>query len=204
VVLLDEVEKAHPDVMNILLQILEDGFLSDAKGRKVSFKNTVVILTSNVGTGLMNRQAKMGFTASAETSGSAYETLKEKVLADLKKSFRPEFINRIDKIIVFKPLAKEDIRKIVDLQLGQLSQRLAKQKISLEISPSARDLIADQGYDPESGARPVRRVIQNTIEDGLAEGILKGRFGKNSIVKVEKRGSKIVLHSADEVKAARR
>lgn len=204
VVLLDEVEKAHPDVMNILLQILEDGFLTDAKGRKVSFKNTVVILTSNVGTGLMNRQAKMGFTASAETSDSAYETLRGKVMDDLKKSFRPEFINRLDKIIVFKPLAKEDIRRIVDLQLKQLSTRLAKQKISLEVNPSARDLIAEQGYDPESGARPVRRVIQNAIEDGLAEGILKGRFGKNSVVKIEKRGGKIVLHSADEAKPARK
>jgi len=204
VVLLDEVEKAHPDVMNILLQILEDGFLTDAKGRKVSFKNTVVILTSNIGTGLMNRQAKVGFSASEGASSSAYEILKEKVLEDLKKNFRPEFINRIDKIIVFKPLSKEDIRRIVDLQLKQLTNRLAKQKITLDISPSARDLIAEQGFEPESGARPVRRVIQNTIEDGLAEGILKGRFGKNSVVKIEKRGSKIVLHNADEAKAVRR
>ncbi|MBU1083393.1 ATP-dependent Clp protease ATP-binding subunit [Patescibacteria group bacterium] len=204
VVLLDEVEKAHPDVMNILLQILEDGFLTDAKGKKVSFKNTVVILTSNIGTGLMNKQAKLGFSASDKKDEDAYEASKEKVLDGLKKSFRPEFINRIDKIIVFRPLIKEDIRQIVDLQLKQLSQRLAKQKINLEISSGARDLIAEQGFDPESGARPVRRVIQNAIEDSLAEGILKGRFSKNSIVKIEKQGSKIFLHSADEAKPARK
>lgn len=204
VVLLDEVEKAHPDVMNILLQILEDGFLTDAKGRKVSFKNTVVILTSNIGTDLMNRQAKMGFNTVGATSEDAYESLKAKVLEDLKKGFRPEFINRIDKIIVFRPLNQEAIRKIVDLQIKQLANRLNSQQISLEISPGAVDWIATQGFDPESGARPVRRVIQNNIEDGLAEGILRGKFGKKSMIKIEKRGDKIVLHNTAKAKVARK
>ncbi len=193
VVLLDEVEKAHPDVMNILLQILEDGFLTDAKGRRVSFKNTIVILTSNVGTGLMNRQAVIGFGQSGKRSAEDYENLREQVMDDLKKTFRPEFLNRVDKIIVFHALNKEHIQKIVDLQLDQLMKRLANQKISLTVTGAAREFIADQGFDPESGARPVRRVIQNMIEDQLAEGILSGTFKKGATVKVEAKAGKLVL-----------
>lgn len=195
VVLLDEVEKAHPDVMNILLQILEDGFLTDAKGRKVSFRNTVVIMTSNIGTGELNRQAAVGFTESKK-DGEEYKVLKSKVIEELKKSFRPEFLNRVDKIVVFRPLSKNDIAKIVDLQINQLSNRLAKQNISLEISKLARSFIAAQGFDPDSGARPIRRVIQNTIEDQLAEGILQGKFGRNAKIKIDKKGNKLVLTTA--------
>ena len=204
VVLLDEIEKAHPDVMNILLQILEDGFLTDAKGRKVSFRNTAIILTSNVGTGLLNRQAAIGFREeNAAASQSDYERLQAQVMDELKKTFRPELLNRIDKIVVFHPLNQKDIRRIVDLQLQQLADRLQKQQIALDVSNTARDLIASQGFDPESGARPVRRVIQNLIEDQLAEGILSGEFGKGQKVQVDKRGGKLVL-SGDKVKAAHR
>ncbi|MFA5967303.1 MAG: ATP-dependent Clp protease ATP-binding subunit [Patescibacteria group bacterium] len=196
VVLLDEVEKAHPDVMNILLQILEDGFLSDAKGRRVSFKNTVVIMTSNVGTGLMNRQAVIGFGQANKQSTEDYDNLREQVMGDLKKTFRPEFLNRVDKIVVFHALAKEDIQRIVDLQLNQLMQRLAAQKITLDVTAAARQFIADQGFDPDSGARPVRRVIQNMIEDQLAEGILSDNFKKGAKVKVDVKSGKLILSSA--------
>ncbi|MFH0912268.1 MAG: ATP-dependent Clp protease ATP-binding subunit [Patescibacteria group bacterium] len=195
VVLLDEVEKAHPDVMNILLQILEDGFLSDAKGRRVSFKNTIVIMTSNVGTGLLNRQAVIGFGQSDQQSATAYQNLQDQVMNDLKKTFRPEFLNRVDKIIVFHPLSKDNIRAIVDLQLNQLTQRLTSQRIVLEVSLVARQLIADQGFDPDSGARPIRRVIQNTVEDTLAEGILNGNFKKGSTVKVDVKQGKLAISS---------
>ena len=203
VVLLDEVEKAHPDVMNILLQILEDGFLTDAKGRKVSFKNTVIIMTSNIGTSLFNRQAVVGFREEKSTSDKEYEALKEKVMDNMKKEFRPELLNRIDKIIVFRSLSKANVRQIVNLQIDQLMQRLSKQQIALEVSMSARDLIATQGFDPDSGARLVRRVIQNTIEDELAEGILQGQFGKGVTVKVEKKGSKLVLNGSKTRKTVR-
>jgi ATP-dependent Clp protease ATP-binding subunit ClpC len=202
VVLLDEVEKAHPDVMNILLQILEDGFLSDAKGHKVSFKNTIIILTSNVGTGILNQQAVIGFGTSGKPSVEDYENLQEKVMGDLKKTFRPEFLNRIDKIIVFHALNKDQIRAIVDLQLDQLTKRLLAQRITLETTAAARQSIAEQGFDPDSGARPVRRVIQNMIEDQLAEGILSGTFKKGSTVKVDVKAGKLVVGSA-KVKAAK-
>lgn len=204
VVLLDEVEKAHPDVMNILLQILEDGFLTDAKGRKVSFRNTVVIMTSNVGTSLLNRQAAIGFREdNAATSQGDYERLRDQVLDELKKTFRPELLNRIDKVVVFHPLSRQDIRRIVDLQVSQLVERLKKQRIALTVSDAARDLIALQGFEPESGARPVRRVIQNVIEDQLAEAIISGEFAKGAKVQADKRGSKIVL-GGRKVKASRR
>ncbi len=200
VVLLDEVEKAHPDVMNILLQILEDGFLTDAKGRKVSFKNTIVIMTSNVGTGLMNQQAVIGFGGIGKSSTQDYDNLREKVLGDLKKTFRPEFLNRVDKIIVFHPLNKEMIREIVDLQIDKLIKRLAGQRINLDVSEAAKELITEQGFDPDSGARPVRRVIQNMIEDALAEGILSGVFSKGTTVTVGAKGGKLIVGSA-KVKA---
>jgi len=204
VVLLDEIEKAHPDVMNILLQILEEGFLTDAKGRKVSFRNTAVIMTSNVGTGLLNRQAAIGFREeNAATSQGDYERLRDQVLDELKKTFRPELLNRIDKVVVFRPLTRLDIRRIVDLQISQLIERLQKQKIALAVSDTARDLIAAQGFEPESGARPVRRAIQNMIEDQLAEAILSGELAKGAKVQVEKKGSKLVL-SGGKVKASRR
>lgn len=203
VVLLDEVEKAHPDVMNILLQILEDGFLTDSKGRKVSFKNTVIIMTSNIGTSLFNRQAIVGFREEKSTTDKEYEALKEKVMENMKKEFRPELLNRIDKTIVFHSLSKADVRQIVNLQIDQLVQRLSKQQINLEVSTSARDLIAIQGFDPDSGARLLRRVIQNTIEDELAEGILQGQFNRGATVKVEKKGSRLVLNGSKVRKTVR-
>ncbi|MEA1909837.1 MAG: ATP-dependent Clp protease ATP-binding subunit [Patescibacteria group bacterium] len=196
VVLLDEIEKAHPDVMNILLQILEDGFLTDAKGRQVSFKNTIIILTSNVGTSMLNKQASIGFKDDNKEAATAYENLQNQVREDLKKTFRPEFLNRIDKIVIFHPLNKENIREIVDLQIDQLVSRLENQRIKLDVSKKAREYITEHGFDPDSGARPVRRVIQNTIEDQLAEGILKNEFKKGSSVKVDIKDNELILKAS--------
>ncbi|MFH0905574.1 MAG: ATP-dependent Clp protease ATP-binding subunit [bacterium] len=184
VVLMDEVEKAHSEVMNILLQILEDGWLTDAKGRRVSFKNTIVILTSNVGTEVLNRQAVLGFHAGG-TPASDYEKTKEQVMDEVRKKFRPELLNRFDKIIVFRPLGPQEIRQIVELQLQDLMQRVAKQKIKLEVTEGAKDFLASRGFEPELGARPVRRLVQTMIEDSLAEGILAKRFGRGNLIKVE-------------------
>lgn len=192
VVLLDEVEKAHPEVMNILLQILEDGFLTDSKGRKVSFKNTVVILTSNIGTEALNKQAVIGFDKGGTAIGD-YDKTKTQVMHELKKTFRPELLNRFDKIIVFKPLGPDEIRQIVELQLQNLMKRLDKQKISLEVSDEAKDFLATNGFEPELGARPVRRLIQTSIEDPLAEGILSKDFGKGSVIKIGQVDEKIDL-----------
>jgi ATP-dependent Clp protease ATP-binding subunit ClpC len=197
VVLLDEIEKAHPDVFNILLQILEDGCLTDAKGKKVDFKNTVIIMTSNIGVKELNREAKIGFQAAKknekEEIGREYQRIREKVLAEVKNVFRPEFLNRVDKVIVFKPLTHKDIRKIVDLQISDLQQRLEDKKIALQVSSKAKNLLAEHGFDPENGARPLRRVIQTKIEDPLAEGLLSGEFSEGEIVKVTREKGNIKL-----------
>jgi len=194
VILLDEIEKAHPDVMNILLQILEDGNLSDAKGKKISFRNTIIIMTSNIGTSLFSKQAAIGFKQDKGDT-TQYEDLKNRVMEALKKDFRPELLNRVDKIVVFKPLSKPDIKQIVDLQLNELSQRLVKQNISIQVSDSAKEYIAERGFDPDSGARPVRRVIQDEIEDPMAEKILQKEIVRGGMVKIEKRGNKLTLSS---------
>lgn len=194
VVLMDEIEKAHPEITNILLQMLEDGFLTDAKGRKVSFKNTIVILTSNVGTDALNQQAVMGFKAGGSKTAD-YESVREQVMDQVKKRFRPELLNRFDKIIVFRALGPEQIHQIVDLQIGDLANRLEKQKIGLQVSDSAKKYLADNGFEPELGARPVRRLIQTQIEDPLAEGILNKEFGKGSMVVADFKQGKIVITS---------
>lgn len=192
VVLMDEIEKAHPEVTNILLQMLEDGFLTDAKGRKVNFKNTIVILTSNVGTEALNQQAVMGFKAGG-TNNADYETVREQVMDQVRKRFRPELLNRFDKIVVFRALGPDQISAIVDLQLSDLQKRLEKQKIELTVTDAAKAFLAKRGFEPELGARPVRRIIQTQIEDPLAEGILAKQFGKGSLVKVDSKLDKLTL-----------
>ena len=201
VVLMDEVEKAHPEVMNILLQILEDGWLSDAKGRRVSFKNTIVILTSNVGTDVLNRQAVVGFHQGASAMLD-YERAREQVLDEVKRKFRPELLNRFDKIVVFKPLGAGEIKQIVELQLQSLMQRLIKQKITLDVVDPAKVWLTERGFEPELGARPVRRLIQTMIEDPLAEGILNKTFTKGSVVKVEPDTQELKLSPAENSQAA--
>ncbi len=185
VILFDEMEKAHPDVMNMLLQILEDGRLTDSQGRTVNFKNTIIIMTSNVGAKLITDKNKLGFAndKSAENEKQEYENIKKEVLAELKKQFRPEFINRIDDIIVFHKLNNEDINKIMEIMLKQVQKRLELQNYKVEIYDSAKELIAKKGVDNNYGARPLRRSIQNMLEDKIAEAILDGiiKPGKKAV-----------------------
>ena len=185
VILLDEIEKAHPDVFNMLLQILEDGKLTDAKGRTVDFRNTIVIMTSNVGASEMNRQAAIGFTQGKDKDKAAqqdYERMKDKVLGELKNTFKPEFINRIDAIIVFHSLKQEEVRQIVDLMLARVRVQLTEQQVELIVPDSTKDFLVTKGFDPAFGARPLRRTIQNMVEDPLAEGLLQGKFKPGDVV----------------------
>lgn len=186
VILFDEIEKAHPEVFNILLQVLEDGRLTDSKGRAVDFRNTAIIMTSNVGASELKRNKYLGFTT--QTEGGEYKDMKEKVMSELKKSFRPEFLNRIDDIIVFHSLEKKHIQKIVSLMANTLKKRLLEHEIELEITEAAEIKIADDGYDPEYGARPLRRALQKHVEDRLSEELLKGTI---------KKGQKVVLDVKD-------
>lgn len=196
IILLDEIEKAHPEVFNILLQIMEDGELTDAKGRKVDFKNTIIIMTSNLGTEFMNKQAAIGF--GKKDAGADIEKLKESVMGAVEKHFKPEFLNRIDKIIVFNPLDKDAIRKIVDIQIGDLNKRLAHSKLRIKVGKEVKDWIADKGYTPEFGARPIRKVITDHIETPLSEGILLEKFsaGDTLEAKIVKDNIKITKVSA--------
>ncbi|WP_071458916.1 ATP-dependent protease ATP-binding subunit ClpC [Bacillus massilinigeriensis] len=185
VILLDEIEKAHPDVFNILLQVLEDGRLTDSKGRTVDFRNTVLILTSNVGAEALKRNKYVGFNI--QDGEQNYKDMKGKVMEELKRAFRPEFLNRIDEIIVFHSLEKEHLKKIVTLMSDQLVLRLKEQDIQLELTDAAKEKISDEGYDPEYGARPLRRAIQKHIEDQLSEELLKGTVltGQHVLIDVE-------------------
>ena len=204
VVLLDEIEKAHPEVFNVLLQLLEDGRLTDGKGRTVDFRNTVVIMTSNVGANLIDRQSAVGFRERGEdaaTEQRQYEDMKQKVLEELRHTFRPEFLNRIDEVIVFHALGKEHISKIVDLMLEALRKQLQEKEIVLQVSDAAKEVLAKEGYDPNFGARPLRRAIQRLVENGLSEEILKGRFQENAQVLVDAEDGKIVFRDAKPVKA---
>ena len=180
VILFDEIEKAHPDVMNMLLQILDDGRLTDAQGRTVNFKNTVIIMTSNVGARAITDKNILGFSNNSKNSNEEqekeYETIKKDVMAELKKQFRPEFINRIDDIIVFHKLTNEDIGKIIDIMLKQVQKRLKEQEYEVEIDSSVKELVAKKGIDTNYGARPLKRAIQSNVEDKIAEAILDGKI----------------------------
>jgi ATP-dependent Clp protease ATP-binding subunit ClpC len=189
-ILLDEIEKAHPEVFNILLQIFDDGHLADAKGRKVDFRNSIIIMTSNLGSDLIRRESVLGFslkTDEAKTSEQAYSRMKSKVLEEVKRFFRPEFLNRIDSTVVFHGLGQEHILEIVDLLLLQVEQQLQEKNISLEVTQAAKEHLAVKGYDPDFGARPLRRLIQNVVEDKLSEELLTGRLndGDTALVDIE-------------------
>ncbi|HET7035295.1 MAG TPA: ATP-dependent Clp protease ATP-binding subunit [Thermomicrobiaceae bacterium] len=202
VILLDEIEKAHPEVFNILLQILEDGHLSDAKGRRVDFRNTILIMTSNIGAELIQREGALGFAMAENAEKKAkqdYQIMKDKVLGQLKQTFRPEFLNRIDGVIVFQPLTREEIREIVELELKRVRTQLEEKEISLEVTEAAMDLLGERGYDRTFGARPLRRIIQNLIEDPLAEGLLQSRFKAGSTIKVDVREDLLTLEPAEEL-----
>jgi ATP-dependent Clp protease ATP-binding subunit ClpC len=184
VLLLDEIEKAHPDVFNILLQILEDGRLTDAQGRTVDFRNAIVIMTSNIGASEISKNTSIGFTVSDET-GMSYGDMKNRIMSDLKKVFRPEFLNRIDEVIVFHKLAKEEVKEIIDLMIARVRVQVAEHELQLELTNDAKDLLVEKGWDPSMGARPLRRAIQRYIEDPLADEVLRqGEMTPGSTVMV--------------------
>jgi len=187
VVLFDEVEKAHPDIFNSLLQILEDGRLTDSQGRVVDFKNTVIIMTTNLGTRDISKGFNLGFAAAGDVK-TGYERMKAKVGEELKQHFRPEFLNRVDDIVVFHQLSEEDIIQIVDLMLAKVDERLKDRDMGIELSTDAKKLLAKRGYDPILGARPLRRTIQREIEDALSEKILFSELRPGHIVVVDTQG----------------
>ena len=193
VILFDEIEKAHPDVFNIMLQILDDGRLTDAKGRHINFKNTVIIMTSNVGASMITTQGKLGFSTAETAKQDKYEKLKETVNEELKKAFRPEFLNRIDDIIVFSHLSKEEIRQIVDLMMKDLFKRLSERDLSIEVTDEVKDYLAKDGYSEAYGARPLRRLIQKKIEDQLAEEILTNAYQPGDTILLKLEDDKIVF-----------
>jgi ATP-dependent Clp protease ATP-binding subunit ClpC len=196
VVLFDEIEKAHPDVFNALLQILEDGRLTDAQGRTVDFKNTVIIMTSNLGTADL-RKANIGFAKADEAV--TYEKMKEKVTEELKRHFRPEFLNRIDEVIVFNELSREEVTEIVDLLIRRVTAQLESQGLGLELTHEAKLLLAKKGYDPQLGARPLRRAIQRLVEDPLSEKILWKEFHAGETVIVDAEGEEIAFRAVEGV-----
>jgi ATP-dependent Clp protease ATP-binding subunit ClpC len=186
VLLLDEIEKAHPDVFNILLQILEDGRLTDAQGRTVDFRHAIIVMTSNIGASEIARNTPLGFTVGDEDHGMTYDDMKGRVMGELKKVFRPEFLNRIDDVIVFHKLQKEEIKTIVELLLLRIRNSLSERELQLELTEEAKDLLVEKGWDPAMGARPLRRAIQRYIEDPLADFVLRSELPPGGTVLVDR------------------
>jgi ATP-dependent Clp protease ATP-binding subunit ClpC len=193
VILLDEIEKAHPDVFNILLQIFEDGRLTDSQGRVVDFKNTVIIMTSNIGATLIGKGTTLGFRGTNEPEEMPYKEIKDKVMGELNKTFRPEFLNRIDEVIVFKSLTKEEIKKIAGLMLNDVKKLLEDQKIDFETVEEAKELLVKEGYNPNFGARPLRRTIERLIENPISEKILAGEFKEGDCITIGAKDGKIAF-----------
>jgi ATP-dependent Clp protease ATP-binding subunit ClpC len=191
VVLLDEIEKAHPDVFNILLQILEDGRLTNSQGRVIDFRNTIIIMTSNVGARLIIEPKKLGFGLDTSTIDKKYEEMKGNVMGELKKTFRPEFINRVDEIIVFHPLEEEHIMKIVGIMIKELAKRLKENDIRIEVTAQVETMLVKKGFDKMYGARPLRRVIQSMLEDKLAEEMLEGNLKAGDDILIDLVGEEI-------------
>ena len=196
VVLLDEIEKAHPDVFNILLQILDEGRLTDSFGRRVDFRNTILIMTSNIGAEYWRKQTTLGFRSEKEEVD--YETIKAKLMEEVKRTFKPEFLNRIDEIIVFHPLTREDLQKIVEIEINEVRKRLVEQGYFLELTPEAKEFLIDKGFDPILGARPLRRAIQRYVEDPLAEEIIAGKFKTGETIKIVLRDNHLNFESVGE------
>ncbi|MDA5388687.1 ATP-dependent Clp protease ATP-binding subunit [Loigolactobacillus backii] len=196
VVLLDEVEKAHPDVFNILLQVLDDGYLTDSKGRKVDFRNTILIMTSNLGATTLRDEKSVGF--GAKNAQQDYKAMRSQILQELKNSFRPEFLNRIDEVVVFHSLTKVELHEIVKIMAKTVLRRLQEQKIAVKITPAAIDVIANVGFDPEYGARPIRRALQTEVEDRLSEELLSGKIKLGDSLTIGARQNKITINIRDE------
>jgi len=191
VILLDEIEKAHPDVFNLLLQVFEEGRLTDSLGRKIDFRNTIILMTSNVGADMIRKQGSLGFSEQKEEA--TYEDMKSRLLEEVKKTFKPEFLNRVDETIVFKALSKENLREIVQLEINEVLKRLKDKDISVDISKDAMELFIEKGFDPVYGARPLKRIIQRLLEDPLAEDIISGHFKEGSKVKAEREKDTLVF-----------
>ena len=204
VILFDEIEKAHPDVFNIMLQILDDGRLTDSKGRHVNFKNTIIIMTSNVGASMIATQSKLGFVTADDEKKDKYEKLKDTVNEEMKKAFRPEFINRIDDIIVFAHLSKEEIRQIVDLMMKDLFKRLDERGLTMEVTDDVKDFLATDGYNEAYGARPLRRLIQRKVEDTLAEEILSGKYHEGDTIVLDMKDGKMFFSKKGDEKRLRK
>lgn len=201
IVVFDEIEKAHPEAHNMLLQIMEEGHLSDARGRKVDFRNAIIVMTSNVGADMIKRQASLGFALKRDEEVEermAYEEMRKKLMDSLRRVFRPEFMNRLDSVIVFRSLNKEDIQKIVELELNKVTQRLEEHATTLKATPAAVEKLAEMGFDPEMGARPLRRVIQQSVEDPLSDSLLAGDFEGCGTILVDWDGEKIVLRRGEQ------
>ncbi|MBL8130569.1 MAG: ATP-dependent Clp protease ATP-binding subunit [Anaerolineae bacterium] len=201
IVVFDEIEKAHPEAFNMLLQIMEEGTLTDARGRRVDFRNAVIVMTSNVGADTIKRGTTFGFNAPRDDDREDHETyadMRKNVTEQLRRVFRPEFLNRVDATIVFRALAKAEIKQIVDLELNKVRERLVEHAITLDVTEEAKDWLAEKGYDPEFGARPLRRLIQNEVEDTLSDGILSGKFKLAGIVRVTARDGEIALEQVED------
>jgi ATP-dependent Clp protease ATP-binding subunit ClpC len=203
-ILLDEIEKAHPDVFNTLLQIFDDGHLTDAKGRKVDFRNTIIVMTSNVGSDLIRKEGAIGFQVTkeeAKTAEDVYKRMKDKVLEELKRVFRPEFLNRLDNTVVFHTLSKEHIRSIVDLQLKEVEAQLLLKGVTMDVTTEAKDWLGEKGYDHVFGARPLRRVIQDELEDRLSDALLGNEFEPGDRVLVDIVDGAITLKKGQKAEA---
>ncbi|MCB8925028.1 MAG: ATP-dependent Clp protease ATP-binding subunit [Ardenticatenaceae bacterium] len=201
IVVFDEIEKAHPETFNILLQIMEEGHLSDAKGQKINFRNTIIIMTSNVGADTIRRGPNLGFAFQrddAMVEKEQYKEMRKTLMDELKRKFRPEFINRVDSIVVFRQLSKEDIRKIVDIILSEVNERLQEHELSITATDGARDWLGNHGYDAEFGARPLRRLVQTEVEDRLSDAVLAGKFASGDVVQIDVEDDSIVLNQETE------
>ena len=192
VVLLDEAEKAHPDIYNLMLQVFDDGYLTDAKGRKVDFRNTIIIMTSNLGATRVRDEKSVGFGAVDKSKD--YDAMNETVRKTLRETFRPEFINRIDEIVVFHSLTKPELHQIVKLMAKSVLKRIADQGFDVKITPAAIDVVAEAGFDPEYGARPIRRALQTKVEDRLSEELLAGKVTTNDVVTIGAKSGEITIN----------
>src|SRR5579859_3036092 len=204
IVVFDEIEKAHPEVFNMLLQIMEEGRLSDARGRKVDFRNTIIVMTSNVGADVIKRGVSLGFAAPSDSEASAsrdYEDMRKKVMEQLRRAFRPEFLNRVNATIVFRSLTREEIQAIVDLELKKVSDRLGEHALVLDVTEAGKALLGEKGYDPEFGARPLPRVITNLVEDRLSDGILSGEFKLGSTVRIDAENGELTFVEEESLNA---
>ncbi len=206
--LFDEIEKAHPEFFNILLQIMEDGMLTDGQGKMVDFRNTIIVMTSNIGADKLTKEAgKIGFKleSDAKAEEEAYEAKKAEVLKELKTHFRPEFLNRIDQVVVFNALPQDAIRKIVQLHIGALAERLKERGFDLTVDQKAVTTLAELGFDPEYGARPVRRTVQEQLEDPIAESILKGIYNEGDTIRIigKEKQQIVLMHGETPVQTAK-